>query len=100
MSSNKITLLAIFLLGLALRCINLVGRGIQYDDAFSYFLASQNLNAIVMGTAADTMPPLYYFALHFLDAGQPAAVVLKAAECFPVDRLHRDGLSDHQPADG
>jgi mannosyltransferase len=65
MSSNKKFLLVIFLLGLLLRCINLEGRSIQYDDAFSFFLASQNPAAIVKGTAADTMPPLYYFFLHF-----------------------------------
>ncbi|TLN08168.1 hypothetical protein FDZ74_12360, partial [bacterium] len=37
----------------------------QYDDAFSYFLAVRSLPEIVQGTAADTMPPLYYFLLHF-----------------------------------
>lgn len=58
-------LLAILFLGLALRCISLNSRGIQYDDAFSFFLAERSIGEIVRGTAADTMPPLYYFLLHF-----------------------------------
>lgn len=52
-------------LGLILRCINLSTRSIQYDDAFSFFLARRDLTSIIQGTAADTMPPLYYFLLHF-----------------------------------
>jgi hypothetical protein len=56
--------LGILLLGLGLRCITLEARSIAYDDAFSIFLAGQDLPAIVSGTAADTMPPLYYFLLH------------------------------------
>lgn len=58
-------LLAILLIALALRCIALDQRSIQYDDAFSVFLAERSLPEIVQGTAADTMPPLYYFLLHF-----------------------------------
>lgn len=58
-------LLAILAIAVLLRCIGLNERGIQYDDAFSYFLSIQSLPAIVQGTAADTMPPLYYFLLHF-----------------------------------
>lgn len=52
-------------IALALRCIALQSRGIWYDDAFSIFLARQSLARIVQGTAVDTMPPLYYFLLHF-----------------------------------
>jgi len=49
---------------LILRVIGLSTRGIWYDDAFSVFLARQKPAHIVLGTAADTMPPLYYFGLH------------------------------------
>ena len=64
----------VMVIGLVLRLINIVGRGIWYDDAFSIFLARQNLAAIVTGTAADTMPPLYYFLLHFwMAAGESIA---------------------------
>jgi 4-amino-4-deoxy-L-arabinose transferase-like glycosyltransferase len=52
------------LLGLALRAVGLGSRPIWYDDAFSVLLSRQSLGAIVRGTAADTMPPLYYFLLH------------------------------------
>jgi mannosyltransferase len=53
-------------LGAAIRCLGLFNRGIEYDDAFSIFLSTRSLSEIVSGTAADTMPPLYYFLLHFL----------------------------------
>lgn len=56
---------AIFVLALGLRLYGAGTREIWYDDAFSYFLAKQNLGQIVSGTAADTMPPLYYFLLHY-----------------------------------
>jgi len=53
------------LLALGLRLYEAGSREIFYDDAFSYFLAKQSLGDIVTGTAADTMPPLYYFLLHY-----------------------------------
>jgi len=55
----------IFLPALVLRVLYLPSRGIWYDDAFSIFLSRQSLGRIVAGTAADTMPPLYYFLLHY-----------------------------------
>jgi len=53
------------LVGLFLRGIGLESRSLQYDDVFSIFLARRSLAEILAGTAADTMPPLYYFLLHF-----------------------------------
>lgn len=58
-------LILILFLGFALRLFRLEERGIWYDDAFSIFLAERSLEDIVMGTTADTVPPLYYFLLHF-----------------------------------
>jgi len=58
-------LLAIFMLAVILRVVAITTREIQYDDTFTIFLSQQPLNEIVSGTAADTMPPLYYFMLHF-----------------------------------
>ena len=58
-------LVGILLLGLLLRVIGLSVRALQYDDVFSIFLAKQGLSAILAGTAADTMPPLYFYFLHF-----------------------------------
>lgn len=67
MSKNRqrLFLLAILAVSLISRCIKIGSRGIQYDDAFSFFLSIRSLSEIVNGTAADTMPPLYYFLLHF-----------------------------------
>jgi hypothetical protein len=58
-------LIFIILLGIILRILFINTREIAYDDAFSYFLSIQTLDRIVQGTVADTMPPLYYFLLHF-----------------------------------
>lgn len=48
-----------------IRLIGIATRGIQYDDAFSILLAGRKVGEIIQGTAADTMPPLYYLILHF-----------------------------------
>jgi len=67
-------ILAVLAVALALRLVMLGTRSIQYDDAFSIFLAERSLPEIIRGTAADTMPPLYYFLLHFwLLAGRSLA---------------------------
>lgn len=64
----------VLILAGVLRIIALGSRGIWYDDAFSIFLSRQPLNLIVSGTAADTMPPLYYFLLHaWMTLGQDVA---------------------------
>lgn len=48
-----------------IRLLGIFTRGIQYDDAFSILLAGRTIPQIFSGTAADTMPPLYYLLLHF-----------------------------------
>lgn len=58
-------ILLVFVVALGLRLIALESRSIAYDDAFSFFLSRQSLGQIITGTAADTMPPLYYFLLHY-----------------------------------
>lgn len=62
--SERLRFLGVLVLGLVLRCAAINSRSIQYDDAFSILLSQQNLANIIQGTAADTMPPLYYFLLH------------------------------------
>ena len=62
---NRIFFILIFFIGLFLRILFIDSREITYDDAFSYFLSLQSPSTIIAGTAADTMPPLYYFLLHF-----------------------------------
>jgi mannosyltransferase len=51
-------------LGAVLRLIASDSRSLQYDDTFSIFISSRSLPEILSGTAADTMPPLYFFLLH------------------------------------
>jgi mannosyltransferase len=65
MKSRKLLSAGVFLVAIVLRCLFLGTRSIEYDDAFSIFLSRQTLSGIVHGTAADTMPPLYYFLLHY-----------------------------------
>ncbi|MCX8025670.1 MAG: hypothetical protein N3A60_10745, partial [Thermanaerothrix sp.] len=64
-------LVLVLLLGLGVRMYRLADRGIWYDDAFSILLAERSPNLILQGTAADTMPPLYYVLLHvWMQGGQ------------------------------
>lgn len=65
MKKNGGLLIGIIILGGFLRLLFINTRNIQYDDMFSYFLSRQSLGEIIKGTAADTMPPLYYFLLHY-----------------------------------
>lgn len=67
-------LLAILAMAAGLRLLLIGTRSIQYDDAFSLLLAERSLLEIVQGTAADTMPPLFYFLLHFWGLIQPGIV--------------------------
>lgn len=55
----------IMVVGLILRLITIQSHEIAYDDAFSFLLSEKSLHTIINGTIADTMPPLYYFLLHF-----------------------------------
>lgn len=57
-------LVAITLVALALRVINLSGRTTEYDEIVSVWFAAADFARMVRGTAADTMPPLYYALLH------------------------------------
>ncbi len=65
-------LLAVLLLGVALRLIRLGARDLWYDEAFAVLYAEKSLGAMIYGTiaqvegaAADVHPLLYYFSLHF-----------------------------------
>jgi len=49
--------------GTVLRLIHLAQRPIWYDEAFSLLLARRPVPDLLAGTAADTMPPLYYLLL-------------------------------------
>jgi len=58
------TPIIVLLLAFFLRLIALNVRPVWYDEAFAVFLAEKDYAAIALGTAADTMPPLYYILLH------------------------------------
>ena len=57
-------LLSVLGLALLVRLVRIDPRGLQYDDVFSIFLSARSVPEIIRGTAADTMPPLYYLGLH------------------------------------
>ena len=62
---RQIGLAFILLLGLGLRLIRLGADSIWYDEAVSLFLASKSLTDMIVHTAGDIHPPLYYALLHF-----------------------------------
>ena len=62
---NRILFMLIIVVAIIMRIFLINSREIQYDDAFSILLSERSLSEIVSGTAADTMPPFYYFILHF-----------------------------------
>jgi 4-amino-4-deoxy-L-arabinose transferase-like glycosyltransferase len=49
--------------GFLVRLPGLESRPIWYDEAFSLLLARRPVPEVIAGTAADTMPPLYYLVL-------------------------------------
>ncbi len=61
---NQILFILVILVAIILRILLINSREIQYDDAFSILLSERSLSEIISGTAADTMPPFYYFILH------------------------------------
>ena len=65
MKRSNWILAGILILAVSLRILAITTRDIQYDDAFTILLSSRTLGEIISGTAADTMPPLFYFLLHF-----------------------------------
>jgi uncharacterized membrane protein len=60
-----IALLAIVLLGLALRVYHLTAESFWWDEVYSAVTSRQALPGIVSAASADVHPPLYYFLLHY-----------------------------------
>lgn len=58
-------ILAFLLLGWALRLFQITRNSFWVDEGFSVFLASHNIKEIIIGTAMDQHPPLYYILLHY-----------------------------------
>jgi uncharacterized membrane protein len=64
---NEIILIvALTLLGAALRAFQLGASSLWLDELFSVLLARRDPGVIIAGTMQDTMPPLYYLLLHFV----------------------------------
>ncbi|HEY6042701.1 MAG TPA: glycosyltransferase family 39 protein [Anaerolineae bacterium] len=58
-------LLLLVLAAFALRVFHLGAQSLWYDEAFSVYLAQMSVGEIMVRTAADIQPPLYYLFLHF-----------------------------------
>lgn len=61
---SEMWLIIILMVGFLIRLVRIGSRSIIYDDAFTILLSRRPFQEIVAGTAADTMPPLFYFLLH------------------------------------
>ncbi len=59
-----ILLLVLTLLALGLRLYRLDNQSLWYDEGFSVYLSSMDIDEITTRTAADIQPPLYYYLLH------------------------------------
>lgn len=60
---KKIFSFSIFF-GACLTLFNILKKDFWFDEAFSFFLAKQNIKDLLIATAADSHPPLYYLILH------------------------------------
>jgi len=69
-------------LGAGLRLFYLGTQSLWLDELFSVFLARREWQAIVAGTAQDTMPPLYYFLLHLALQLGADEVAARAVSCL------------------
>jgi len=59
----------VLLLAFGLQTWHAGQQSLWYDEGFSVYLASRSLSEITSRTAADIHPPLYYYLLHFWQAG-------------------------------
>jgi uncharacterized membrane protein len=69
-------------LGATLRVFHLGTQSLWLDELFSVFLARRDWQAIVEGTAQDTMPPLYYLFLHLALQFGTDEVAARAVSCW------------------
>lgn len=64
-SQSPYLILVFLFLGWALRLFQITRNSFWVDEGFSVFLASHSIKEIVIGTAMDQHPPLYYVLLHY-----------------------------------
>lgn len=62
---NNIFLFLIIVLGLCLRLYNITYRGIWLDEGISIKWGSMDILSMIINTAIDVHPPLYYIILHY-----------------------------------
>ena len=62
--AHRLLLLALILIGFALRLFHLGGESLWYDETVSAYLATQSVTELVAHTARDIHPPAYYLLLH------------------------------------
>lgn len=55
----------LILVGMILRCWFIDKSPFWYDESFSALLARMPLDRMILATAGDVHPPLYYFMIHF-----------------------------------
>ena len=68
MNRNRLWLLPIILIGLALRLIMLGEQSLWYDEGVTWLLSQmKNLADLIDWTAADIQPPLYYLLIWHTD---------------------------------
>ena len=65
MKKNSLSLGLILLFACLLRVLFLNQHSIWFDEAFSYFVAKQNLGDLIKASLADNHPPFYFLLLHF-----------------------------------
>lgn len=86
LNRERVSLVAILLLALVLRLINLGSRNLWYDEAFAVLYAEKNFSAMLHGTitqvegaAADVHPLFFYSILHaWMRAVGQSAVAVRA----------------------
>lgn len=61
----RLTLLALLWLGFALRLYRLGAQSLWYDETVSAFLSKQTVPELIVHTARDIHPPVYYLLLHY-----------------------------------
>jgi len=89
-------LVAITLLGLALRLLRLDFQPLWWDEGYSVYFATKDLVGLTLGTAADIHPPFYYYLLHFwIMAFSPGQVPLRlfsvAVGTLTIPAIYRVG---------
>lgn len=80
--AERVGLGVLTLVGAGVRVFDLGAQSLWLDELFSVFLARRDVSAIVMGTAQDTMPPLYYLLVHYALQVGDDEIAARAVSCL------------------